>query len=397
MSRGALVVNLDYFKENIQSLRRFYPPKEIIFMLKAGGYGHGAEELSLVAINEGISSFGLASLDEAISLRKKLLDYRSLTSGETCRLLVFSDLEFFQKDALTFYNCYGITPVISSLYALKIFLESRLFSQVPLFLKMNTGMNRLGISGEGDELEMCIKLLKSRGRRAISHLMTHFANASEDDTLFPDPASQIEKFRSLLGAFSAAGIQVEETSLANSGAIEKGATRNSINESHIRPGLMLYGPSSLAEKDRSWEGKLISSLSSSVVHRRKIREGDSVGYGGERVPEDGELVIVPLGYGDGISQDYRGVKLPHGGTFFAKINMDMAQIFFPYSERRQVPREGEKVVFWENLEQFYTLVSQTKTTSYELFCQLSSRIKRVYPLRAAASASSKVYTKVLSE
>src|SRR5690606_6471600 len=151
---------------------------------------------------------------------------------------------------------------------LKLFVKESAFQKKPLILKLNTGMNRLGFNME--ELDRNIPLLKNRG---IKHLACHFARA--DEKLCPGDKThkQYAEFKNMKKFLEDSGVAIEETSVSNSGAIEQ---KFGVDETHIRPGLMLYGPPSV--KPLIWHGHQISKLVTKVITTFSIKKGVPIGY-----------------------------------------------------------------------------------------------------------------------
>ena len=365
-----LAVNLDILGQNIDSLKKICPNNTILFMVKANGYGHGLVEISRYALKKGVSEFGCATLAEAIMLREQL-------KNEKFEVYVFSDFNLNIKQQGEQFLEKRIIPVITSDHDLAIILEDKKFQHFPLCLKFNTGMNRLGLSWQDAE-EIADKIL-SHGRIKIFHLMTHLACASSSLTKHPLNISQRKNFELVKKIFRVKGLNVQASSLANSGTIEQGF---GLEESHIRPGLMLYGPSSLNDdivEQSLWKGQIISSLETEIIKVRTIKKGEPIGYGGTIVPHDGPLAIVALGYGDGLSTNYDGAEMFYGdykGVICGRVNMDMAHILFPPDAKIV---ENSTIQIWnENPSRFSRLCKQTKMIPYELFCQITSRVPRIY-------------------
>jgi alanine racemase len=200
-------------------------------MVKANAYGHGMIEVSEFAFHQNnIRNFGCASLAEAIHFKKNLSDLKT-------DLYVFSDLSFFDSQYFSYYSENKILPVISDLNLLDIFLQSKEFRFVPLVLKFNTGMYRLGI--DHTDVLKAVELIKNSGRTSIYHLMTHLSSSGLPINQNKRSREQETRFQDLKNIFKTSGIEIERTSLSNSGAIEQGL---GIEESHVRPGIMAYGP-----------------------------------------------------------------------------------------------------------------------------------------------------------
>lgn len=369
----ALAVNLNHLSYNFEQLKKLCPSPEILFMVKADAYGHGLIVVTHFAYHElAINNFGVASLEEAMSLRENLKD-------DQFEIYVCSDTHFYLEQHREFYSSKRIFPVLSSMCDLDVFLQSSNFKHFPLCLKFNTGMNRLGLKDCAQVIQKCL----AAGRRSVYHLMSHFACASSVGN--ERNTEQSDKFLEIKKLFKDSGIDVERTSLANSGAIEQGLA---MAENFVRPGLMLYGPSALERiQDKNevpknkWQGRMLSSFKSNIIKVFKANKGDEVGYGATLVRDAGVVVILALGYGDGLSTRFENVQINHRGmlgTFFGRINMDMAQIFFKGKSVSDF-KVGEEIEIWnEDMQSFLKLSRQSQIIPYEILCQISSRIPRLY-------------------
>ncbi len=342
-------------------------------MVKANAYGHGLKPIVEFSHNElKIKEFGTATLQEALYLREELGSFEF-------EILVFSDIQIYEKRAIEAYLHKRIIPVISSLQDFKYFITLPEFKHFPLVLKFNTGMNRLGIGM--DEVSSVIRLMKVAGRKSIDHLMSHFSSSSLSLHKNKRNIFQKNEFDHLKSELQSSGISIEKTSLSNSGAIiQKGG----LLESHIRPGLMLYGPSSLTPVMRKvypWKGKVISKLETYIIGFYDISKGAPVGYGATPCPDNGIIAIIALGYGDGFSTRFQGSKISqkgHSGKIAGRVSMDMAQVFF-HEDARADLKIGDTFTVWgHDQESFMGLSDQSGAIPYELFCQLSSRVPRSY-------------------
>lgn len=361
-----LEIRLDYFKKNIELIREHTEKRKILLMVKANAYGHGAIEITKFAFEEcGISHFACATVEEALALRRSL----PLSKFE---IYVFSENNI--SDSSRWQNeILGerITPVISSLEQLRVFLENRFFENTPLILKMNTGMNRLGISRE-DQGEV-MDLLRRYQRVEIEHLMTHLSSSSDrnqDSLTF----EQVELFEEIKKDFSHSNIKILHSSISNSGAVERKIALES--NDFIRLGLLAYGPSIKAHM-----GTVnISTLQGDALMVRSIKKGDIIGYNGLKAPRNGLLAIFPLGYGDGISPQYRGAIFKceeYRGEVVGHINMDMTFVLFPFEAEKSLKKSH--IIIWDHgVGDFLKLTKKLRLLPYHLFCQLSTRVPRKY-------------------
>ncbi len=361
-----LTVDLGQLATNVNLLKEL-ASNEIIFMVKADAYGHGLLEVTHFAYHElGIKRFGCACLGEAMAIRKA---YPQMEA----ELWVFSDSNLEQEEAKEYYLDYNIAPVIHALSDLKIVLNDKDYQYLPLILKFDTGMHRLGLC-QGD-LDEIIMLLKSSGRKTVKHLMTHFANSYLKIKQTDRTSRQYQEFLDIKQNLKTAGISIEETSCANSGAIEQ---KFSLAETHIRPGLMLYGPH-CGLKERKWQGKPISTLSTKILKQFPVKKGTPIGYGGHVIGKDGHIIYLPLGYGDGILTYYSGQAFYQNGEkaqFIGRINMDVSAIFF-----ENLPTglaSGKEIHLWDKDKDIPELAAQFKTSSYQLFTALTNRVPRRY-------------------
>lgn len=372
IERASLHVHANLLSENITQLRRIINGNEIIAMVKADGYGHQAVGVSKLLLREQIKCLGVASLAEALELRRHL-------APENFEIFVFSDVQIEDESNHSLYTDLGIKPVVSNLDDLRIFLASSSFNYASLQLKFNTGMNRLGIHYEAVE-EAASMILKS-GRKSIAHVMTHFACASQSMRIGSNTRQQ-ENFARILNELRSFGLDIEATSISNSGAIEQGV---GLEYSHVRPGLMLYGPSSLIPGVESrYKGKIISSLNVRVLKSSVIKQGDPVGYGATPVARDGQLLIAAMGYGDGFNNRYQKAKfevVSERGEVIpvdvvGRVNMDMVQFLAPSATKI---RAGEQITLWnEDPRLLETLCQSAGVIPYEVFCQLSVRVPRIF-------------------
>ena len=165
-----LMIHLDRFKKNIESIQNHCPKNKILLMVKADAYGHGLSEIVDYSFRElGINEFGVATLGEALTLRRNFPEAKF-------EIYVFSDLQLGLDTLKEQYIENRLIPVISHFDDLNNILEDKSFSNLPICLKFNTGMNRLGLHYE--KSSEVIELLKRHQRKEIFHFMSHMANGS---------------------------------------------------------------------------------------------------------------------------------------------------------------------------------------------------------------------------
>ena len=371
-NRVNLEINLSKLEQNVNQIRSV-SNCEIIAMIKANAYGHGVSEVHhFLHRSCGVNEFGLASIDEAVKLRKSSGIYSS-------KLIIFSDVSLAGDNRFQDYLDYKVVPVISSIEDLEYFIKNNADTNIPLFIKVNTGMNRLGFNV--DSPKDFVHLLKKYGVKKVDHLMTHFSSSNIEASQSSKVLSQYEKFQKLKNELQASEISVVDTSVSNSGAIEQGI---GFEESHVRPGILLYGASVLDKplrKNAAIKPKLVSSMRTSVIDSFEVRKGTEVGYGDTEVNSDGLIVVVGVGYGDGLPTRYSGARVlceKHVGHVFGRINMDLTSILFPRDAKFQ---KGSEIELWgDNSISLTDLSDEIGLIPYEILCNVGQRINKEYVL-----------------
>ncbi|HLT22528.1 MAG TPA: alanine racemase [Bacteriovoracaceae bacterium] len=359
-----LEVNLGILGENFQKIRTLVPNANILPMVKADAYGNGLVSVSRFLAQEcGVTKLGCARLSEALRVFEACPDL-------VASMLVFSDTEMENETHRQAYLNFNITPVIHQASDLEIFLNDKDFQRVPLVLKVSTGMNRLGLAAE--EVEKYAPRLRQRG---VDHLMSHLARSPEKLKIGDKSHKQLNEFNEIKKILTDNSVEVRESSLANSGAIEQGFATDL---SYIRPGIMLYGPSSTGG---DWSGRMISRLVTKVLKTFVVKKGTPVGYGVNVAPRDLFIAVLPIGYGDGIHLSSTGVRVRingYEGQVFARVNMDMLYVAFDPTIEGKI-KASDRVEFWgHDPQDIIDMASVMKTIPYEIMCGISGRIPRVY-------------------
>jgi alanine racemase len=363
-----LEIDLGLLAGNVANIQRLAGSSKLLPMVKADAYGNGLLPVSQFLTREcGIKKLGCATLAEALRIFQESPDL-------DLEILVFSDTEIEDPAHRALYGHARLTPVLHRLKDLEIFLKDPVFQKTPLVLKLNTGMNRLGLNFE--ELEIAAGMLKGR---AVDHLMTHFACSyyvlKDNDKTH----RQMAEFLKMKKYLEARQIEVRETSVANSGAIEQSF---GIDQSYVRPGLMMYGPYSV--EPQIWQGKQISRLVTKVLKTFSVKKGTPVGYGINVTSEDSFIAIVALGYGDGLMTFASGVEINVKGIpgkIFARVNMDMAYLIFNQNAQGQI-QENESIEIWNHDPRIICeMANQMKTHPYQLMCGITNRVPRIYKVK----------------
>ncbi|HUT03038.1 MAG TPA: alanine racemase [bacterium] len=338
---------------------------EIMPVVKANAYGHGMLPICDRLHAVGIGTFGVATIDEGICLKEHI-------PSATVVLLGGSLPE--QAEAVIQA---GLVPVIYDLdqaYALDCEAR-RKDKDVPVHLKIDTGMMRLGV--RYDEGLAFLERLQTLHRLAVVGLMTHLATADAQDSSFA--MLQLDRFDSFLAS---SGLRNQAmVHAANSAATMK---HSRSHYDMVRPGLMLYGLSPTGATPPGVTLKAVLRLTSRVLRVARMRPGESVGYGRKFLAKRNmQIAIVPLGYADGYCHRLsgraevliRGVRSPVIGA----VSMDMIAV--EIKEHCEASLGDEVVIIGRQGTESISvneLAFLAETIPYEILCGLGDRIDRVF-------------------
>jgi alanine racemase len=326
------------------------------------------------------SRLGVASLGEAIEVYKYLPAFAANPKSE---LIVFSDAELRHPDAKAEYFrfCGRIVPVIGNFADLETMVHWKDgLMRLPLFIELNTGMNRLGLPCDALE-NTIIPKLERHGIKVVDHLLHHFATSFVPLQDHDRTVAQQKKFEEAKSLFRRSGVTVRETSAANSAAIMQGV---GIDESHVRPGLKLYGPCGVDSRD--WCGRQVGKFYTKVLNVVRHRKGDYIGYGFNDVKDDCVVALIAVGYADGFLRFYGGMKVTINGlvgTVHGFVSMDSAAVVFePEANKKSIEdiadmvHVDDKVLLWG--DDINEKAAALSTNAYQLMCAVSLRVPRIY-------------------
>lgn len=349
-------IDLAALKSNFNIARQAAPDSQLFAVIKADGYGHGAIECAQALT--GADGFSVASIEEAIQLRQAKVDRP---------ILVLSS--FSQSDEVGLLDQYRLMPVIHSRYQLEL-IQAFHHLDLPLrcWLKINTGMNRLGLST--DELEPMLETITAMENLQCAGVMSHLASADETGNPLTDQQAQCFKT-------ATAGLDLP-LSLANSaGILAWPQTRKHWN----RPGLMLYGASPLAGKTASEQGlEPVMTLSSELIAVKPLASGQGIGYGHDFIADaDMVIGIVAGGYADGYPRHAAsGTPVLVSGQrtrTLGRVSMDTLAV--DLTGMADV-RPGTPVTLWGNGLPVEEIAMVAGTAAYELLTRVTARVPRNY-------------------
>lgn len=350
------VINLKNLQHNLQVLQRKAPNSKVLAVIKANAYGHGMVEIAK-ALND-VFAFGVARLNEALILRK---------AGITKPIVLLEG--FFDSQDLPTLVDYDLQTVIHSNEQVQALINSRLTKPLKIWLKLDTGMHRLGFLAK--QFDQSYERLKTcENVQTPINLITHFNCSDEIDN--PLTAKQTTLFNRLVKKES--GLN----SLANSAAILAWP------ETHadiIRPGIALYGVSPIEDKaSHTFNLKAVMTLKSQLIAVRPHQAGESVGYGALwRAKQDTILGVVAVGYGDGYPRlAPEGTPVLVNGRIVpivGRVSMDMLTVDLGINSHDKV---GDDVTLWGDGLPANEVATHTGSLAYELVTKLTSRVALQY-------------------
>lgn len=325
-------------------------------VLKADAYGHGLLAAAH-ALDEVTDGFALVELEGAMALRD---------AGVAKPILMLEGP--YQADDLALFAELELIPVLHTAWQADALIEACLPRRQPVYLKLNTGMNRLGF--DADEFAAVIDRLAAADCLESVTLMTHFADADEPRGI----DWQLERFRAMSGRRSLA------TSMANSAALLR--FPEAIGD-WARPGIMLYGASPFPAMKTAAELDLrpVMTLESELIAVRELVAGDSVGYGSSFVADRAMRIgVVACGYADGYPRHApTGTPVQVAGQrtrTLGRVSMD--KICVDLTPLPATIGVGAAVTLWggEGIMHLPAdeVAAAAGTVAYELFCALAARV-----------------------
>jgi len=342
-------VNLAAMRANLRRVRESAPNAHVLAVVKADAYGHGL--LRVLPALEDADGLALLELNHAAALR----------DGHYSRSILLLE-GFFTEGELAEFGGHRLATVVHDAEQVRMLEHALLERPLEVFVKVNTGMNRLGFAPSA-VAEVCRRLTSAPSVAAL-RLMTHFARADEDDGL-----------HEALAVFESAckGLPYPR-SLANSAGVVRYAE---VGGEFVRPGIMLYGASPF-QFDSAEHLRLqpVMTLHSRLIAIQEVEADESVGYGAAYTATKAERIgVVAAGYADGYPRHAPngtpvlvcGKKVPTAG----RVSMDMITV-----DLSDVPeaRVDSPVVLWGEGLSVDDVATAAATVGYELLCAVAPRV-----------------------
>jgi len=343
---------------------------EVMPVVKADAYRHGAVEVSRVLQSRGARWLAVSNTEEGVTLRD---------AGISARILVMADFLPFTREAMVAYN---LTPVIHSLEDIAELnrLARARETKYKFHLKIDTGMGRLGVRPDAQPIEAA---LSAAPYVELEGLMTHFASAANYQSKQTD--EQIQTFDRLAASLEQAGISAQY--LHSSSTIPVAYGRKRAWRGMVRPGHAIYGYVSPARGNapqKQLDVKPALSWRATVLSVKDVGAGALIGYGGMfRAPAPMRIAVLAAGYADGIPHrlSNRGRVIVNGkfAPILGSVSMDVTTIDVTQSPEI---RPGDAVTLLgadgEVSIDAQEIARLAGTISYSVLCGIHARVKRIY-------------------
>jgi alanine racemase len=345
-------------RHNLGTIRAYAPGAKIMAVIKANAYGHGLVSTALALADS--DSFAVARLEEGVALR---------SAGVRAPIVLLEGV--FNAEQLAEAAHHSFELVVHDPLQLKLLEAHRGAERFVVWIKMDTGMNRLGFRPEA--FIAALSRLRALAVPALElRVMTHLARA--DERTEPMTREQLGRFESTLEAAGLTGKQRLATSIGNS-AGTLGWPR--AHGDWVRPGLALYGVSPFAGESAVKHGlRPAMTLETTVLTVRNVKRGETVGYAGAwRAEHDSTIAILAAGYGDGLPRHLaNGTPVLIAGArhpLVGRVSMDMIAV-----DVTGVPRmaTGSKAIVWGEGLPVEEVAAHAGSIPYELLCGVSQRV-----------------------
>ena len=366
--RSWVEVDLGNFSHNWDEIKKLVGPDvKILQVVKADAYGHGAIEISNVALKNGAALLGIANADEGVQLR---------VSGIDAPIVILSPATVSEIDEIIKYK---LTPSVSDIGFARELQKSyaKMDTRIPIHIEVDTGMGRGGtIHHEAFDI---IKEILQFPNITVEGIFSHLSSSEVEDDDYNQ--MQWKLFRALLEKLEGNNIHIPIKHMCNSGGILNFA---GFYLDMVRPGLMSYGiypsPNTVSKANLA----PVMNFKTSVVLLKDFPIGYSIGYGRTHVTDKPtRIATIPVGYGDGYGfiLSNQGEALIRGrrAPIVGRVSMDMCTIDASHIPGCEV---GDEVVLMGKQENEYIsaneIAKKAKTISYEILCALGKRAPRVF-------------------
>jgi alanine racemase len=362
-------VDLAAVRANVHALLEYCAPAQLLAVVKADGYGHGAVPVARAALEAGAVGLGVALVEEGIELREAGIDAPILVLSEPI------------PEAAAGVVSYGLTPVVYTLAGIdalaKAVADRGARDRLGVHLKVDTGMHRVGCRTD-DAVDLAVQVT-DRPELELAGVCTHLAVADEPGN--PYTAEQLRRFDAVLDAFRARGLPTGTVHACNTaGAIDCPAARFDM----VRVGIGCYGIAPADELEGRVPLQPAMSVKARVAQVKVVPSGARLSYGLRyETSRETRIATVPIGYADGVPRELahhggaaivRGRRCPMAGT----VTMD--QLMLDVGDLA-VEVGDEVVLIGRQGDEEITAASWAHamgTIAYTIVCGIGPRVPRVY-------------------
>lgn len=358
-------IDLARLRRNVQIIRRDLPqPVQLLACVKDDAYGHGAQGVALVALEEGATFLGVSTLEEAMVLREAGIKARILLLGER------------QESELPWCVAYDLTICVNDIHtAHKLARVAAGFEKrVPVHVKINSGMTRYGV--RWDEALHLLEAIAQEPALQLAGAMTHFSQSDETEKTFA--LLQMSRFDEVMTAAKQRGLAVAMQHLCNSGGF---LDLPQAHRDMVRVGILMYGifPSTVC---RRIEGiQPVMSIKARIAAIQQLKPGEHVGYGMRYTATTSRrIAVLPIGYGDGFPRvRNQGHALLHGRRAPILGGIAMDALMVDVTDIPQAQMWDEAVLMGEQGGEVITahdVAQLKKSVTYDVLTGWRLRLRR---------------------
>lgn len=349
-----ITISREAIKHNLQRVRELVPNTRVMAVIKADGYGHNMKVVADALANA--DEFAVTGLDDLAQLRAQ---------GITKQVTMLSSR--FTVDDLNAMASLNVRPVVYDLDQLSELKKLDQSANLDLWIKVDTGMGRLGFSLEDAPL-VAARLLAHDGVNSVS-AMTHLSSA--DDTDQPSTLRQIKAFKKFTEEFD-----FKQLSILNSAGVV-GFAESACDV--VRPGVILYGVSpQLGTSAETLNLKAAMEFKSELISVKRLPAGSPIGYGSTYALDcDSRIGVISCGYADGYPRHApNGTPVLINGMYvplIGRVSMDLITV-----DLGDVSAEvGDMATLWGADNPVESIAEMSGTIGYELLCGITARVQRI--------------------
>ncbi len=362
-------INLNNLINNIEEIKKKSHSSEIIGVVKANAYGHGAVEISKTLLSCNIKKLAVANIVEAIELRENNI---------YAPIMLLGISEDYAIDSLIKYK---VEPTISTLeFANK--LNSRAIEmneKVKVHIAIDSGMGRIGFRNTDNDINDIVNISKLSNLK-IESIFSHFSTADSKDKSYSN--KQMDIYNSIINKLKEKNVSIEKKNFSNSAAIID------IPESHynyVRPGIIQYGYYPSNEVNTvDFNIKPVLTWKTRIIHLKKVDENEYIGYGKNyKTTRKTVVATLPVGYADGYSRGLsnKGKVIINGKLAPIIGNVCMDQFMIDVTDIEGVKAFDEVILLGSDGDVKFDAEDMAEilnTISYEVLCLIGRRAPRVY-------------------